>query len=411
MSEARTSAGAATRIALVMLGMSALLNMYSTQPILGEVARWAGVGVETAAWTVSATTAGVALVAPWAGMLSDAWGRRRVILSAVLAMALLGLPGLVVNSFWLLLAMRFAQGMCCPFIFAVVVAYLGEEYAARQAARLNALYIAGTALGGFAGRMVAALVSDCTGQWRLSFLANTVVLLVTWVVAWFFLPPERRFVPRRRGGNNAVTGLSPGGFLSRWRLLCTILVGATLLFQQTASFTFASLRLGEPPFSLSTSAIGMVFLVFLLPMATTPLSGRMMQRWGELRVFVLFQLVGAVGIAVTLIPALPAMLCGRRCPAWASLPGRRRVPRWRDGCCRGPGRRRWGGISPAITWAAPSARWPRGAGTRRRAGARWWRSSWRRSRRGRRWEGSPGRGGAGPALPRQSRVSTGRAGA
>lgn len=310
MSEARTSAGAATRIALVMLGMSALLNMYSTQPILGEVARWAGVGVETAAWTVSATTAGVALVAPWAGMLSDAWGRRRVILSAVLAMALLGLPGLVVNNFWLLLAMRFAQGMCCPFIFAVVVAYLGEEYAARQAARLNALYIAGTALGGFAGRMVAALVSEWTGQWRLSFLANTVVLLVTWAVAWFFLPPERRFVPQRWGRSTAVTGLSPGSFLSRWRLPCTILVGATLLFQQTASFTFASLRLGEPPFSLSTSATGMVFLVFLLPMVTTPLSGRMMQRWGELRVFVLFQLVGAVGIAVTLIPALPAMLCG-----------------------------------------------------------------------------------------------------
>lgn len=304
MNQPRDNAGMAVRATLVLLGMSALLNMYSTQPILADVAQWAGTDVRGAAWTVSATTIGVALMSPWAGMISDSLGRRRVILVALLGMALLSLGGLFVWNLPSLLVLRAAQGMCCPFIFAVVVAYVGEEYTPSLAARLNALYVAGTALGGFMGRLAAAVIVDATGQWRLSFLGNAALIAVTWAVARIFLPPERRFDPQERGA------ASRGGIRRNARLLATILLGATLLFQQVAAFTFASLRLAESPFSLSTSAVGFIFMIFLAPMFSTPLSGRLMQRWGELRVLILAQTISAVGLMLTLIPTLPAMLLG-----------------------------------------------------------------------------------------------------
>ncbi|KQB85172.1 MFS transporter [Corynebacterium oculi] len=308
MSELRNSARLSTRVTLVLLGMSALLNMYSTQPILADVAQWAGTELRGATWTVSATTVGVVLTAPWAGMISDRWGRRRIILAALCCMALLSLGGLVAWNLASLLAIRAAQGMCCPFIFAVVVAYVGEEYAPPLAARLNSLYVAGTALGGFLGRMVAALIVETSGQWRLSFLGNALMIAGTWAVARACLPLERRFEARFHSAERGRGGA--GIIFHNPRLLATVLLGATLLFQQVGSFTFASLTLARPPFSLPTGAVGLIFVIFLLPMLTTPLSGRLMQSRGELRVFALAQAVSVVGLAISLIPTVPAMVSG-----------------------------------------------------------------------------------------------------
>ncbi|MDK7146565.1 hypothetical protein [Corynebacterium pseudokroppenstedtii] len=54
----RTHVSFVTKSAVVLLGMTALLNLYSTQPILGDIAAWAHIPTTDAAWTISTTTAG-----------------------------------------------------------------------------------------------------------------------------------------------------------------------------------------------------------------------------------------------------------------------------------------------------------------------------------------------------------------
>lgn len=305
----RTHVSFVTKSAVVLLGMTALLNLYSTQPILGDIAAWAHIPTTDAAWTISTTTAGVAITAPFAGMLSDRVGRRRVIVVAVTTMAVLTAAALTSWSYPALLAFRCAQGMCCPFVFAVVVAYIGEEYEPSTASTLNALYVAGTALGGFLGRMVAAILSDWTGSWRLSFLGNAVILAVTLAVTYWGLPPERQFI---RTVDRGVGGffVNAGRLLRKPRIVMTVLVGFALLFQQVASFTFASLALECPPFSLSTSTIGLIFVVFLIPTVTTPRFGALMDRWGPRWAFVASQSVSVGGLVLTLVPTIPTMIVG-----------------------------------------------------------------------------------------------------
>ncbi|MDU6478221.1 MAG: MFS transporter [Corynebacterium kroppenstedtii] len=305
----RTHVSFVTKSAVVLLGMTALLNLYSTQPILGDIAAWAHIPTTDAAWTISTTTAGVAITAPFAGMLSDRVGRRRVIVVAVATMAVLTAAALTSWSYPALLAFRCAQGMCCPFVFAVVVAYIGEEYEPSTASTLNALYVAGTALGGFLGRMVAAILSDWTGSWRLSFLGNAVILAVTLAVTYWGLPPERQFI---RTVDRGVGGffVNAGRLLRKPRIVMTVLVGFALLFQQVASFTFVSLALECPPFSLSTSTIGLIFVVFLIPTVTTPRFGALMDRWGPRWAFVASQSVSVGGLVLTLVPTIPTMIVG-----------------------------------------------------------------------------------------------------
>ena len=293
-----------------LLGMSALLNAYSTQPVLADIAHWAGIAETSAAWTVSASTLGVALAAPIAGRASDRLGRKRVFVPAVWAMAASAVACAAAPSYPLLLAVRLLQGIFCPFVFAVVVAYLDEEMPLR-AARLNALYVAGTAFGGFTGRFLAGLLASLTGSWRWSFLGNAALLVVIALAAQTGLPRESRFVPStpRRGADGA-PATAPTGPLRDWRVLLTCVVGFSLLFQQVAVFTYGSLTLEAQPFGLSQAAIGLVFVVMLIPTVITPAVGVAIERLGVLPVLLASQAIAAVSLAVMTLPSVVAVIAG-----------------------------------------------------------------------------------------------------
>ena len=69
-----------------------------------------------------------------------------------------------------LIAWRFVQGLLLPPIFAVTVAYIGDEWPARDVAGVAGIYIAGSSIGGFCGRFVPGVLADIIG-WRGAFLA------------------------------------------------------------------------------------------------------------------------------------------------------------------------------------------------------------------------------------------------
>ncbi|HZH19969.1 MAG TPA: MFS transporter, partial [Geodermatophilus sp.] len=154
-------------VAVFLLGLSALLTIYATQPLLPELAADLGVPATGAAWTVSATALGVAVAAPFAGAVSDRLGRKRVMLAAIAATVLATLACAAAPGLAALLAARTAQGLAIPFVFAVAVAYVAEEVAGPRAAAVNALYVSGTAFGGFLGRFVSGAVAEPLG-WRAS---------------------------------------------------------------------------------------------------------------------------------------------------------------------------------------------------------------------------------------------------
>lgn len=89
----------AVKTAVVLLGMSALLNLYSTQPVLVDIADWAHITSTDAAWTISTSTLGVAVTAPFAGFISDRLGRKRIILIAFALMSAMTFACLLAPNF------------------------------------------------------------------------------------------------------------------------------------------------------------------------------------------------------------------------------------------------------------------------------------------------------------------------
>ena len=256
---------------------------------------------------ITASTVAVALAAPFAGLAADRFGRKRVIVPAALLLAIPTLLAGVSTTLWQLMFWRFLQGVFTPGIFAVTIAYVNEEWDEGVGAAMSA-YVSGTVLGGFSGRMVAALVAAWT-SWRWAFAVLALLDLLCAVAMWAWMPADRHApgkVARQRGS----MGRAMLRHLRNPRLAATYAVGFCVLFTLVATFTYVNFYLAAPPFSLSTAALGLLFVVYLVGAVVTPLVGRAIDRMGHRFALTLAFSGGAAGIGLTLVPKLAVVLAG-----------------------------------------------------------------------------------------------------
>lgn len=291
------------RLAVTLAGAAAFINLYAPQSLLPLLRSWLGADAALAGLVISAGTFGVAVAAPFAGILADRIGRRRIIVSAAFLAAIPTLAMAAAPTPIFLLASRFAEGLLLPGIFAVTVAYTADEWHPAEARAVTALYVAGTIGGGFSGRLLAGMVAEFAG-WRVALLALALLQIAVAAGIRRWLPVERR---HREPPAVRVPMLE---LLRDPRLRGTYAAGFAILFALVAGFTYITLMLAEPPFSLGPAALSALFTVYLVGMLITPLSGRVLNRLGHARTLGLAWTVAIAGLGLSLVPRLPAIVAG-----------------------------------------------------------------------------------------------------
>ena len=295
------------RVAVCLAGFSSFLNLYTPQAILPLIAGEFGVDVALTGRTVTAALVAVALVAPFAGAISDRVGRKRLIVGACLVLALPTLLVAGAQSLEAMLVWRFLQGLTLPFIFTVTVAYIGEETEEADSIRLAGIYGIGTILGGFSGRFVAGIAAELAG-WRMGFAVIGAFTLLAGLAVAVLLPAERRF--RAQRGGLRVQLATWRDHFGNARLMATCAIGFFMLFSNVAIYTFVTLYLTAQPFGLSPAAMGGVFAVYLVGAATTAVAARLAIRCGRRATLGLVVGLAAAGLALTLVPRLAAVVAG-----------------------------------------------------------------------------------------------------
>jgi len=289
---------------VVLAGFTAFLDLYATQPLLPLLMRVFGASHFEVSLTITAATVAVAIAAPIVGRVADLAGRKRVIAGSAFILAAATLlcstsSGLNQFIFW-----RFVQGLVTPGIFAITIAYIHEEYPAWYAGRAMAAYVSGTVTGGFCGRVMVGLLAESTG-WKPAFAVLGVVNVAAAFAIWRLLPADSRAsAPAHEPGSNEGHGRSVVRLLSNGRLFATNVVGFCVLFTQVAMFTYVTFLLEAPPYSLSTAALGYVFVVYLFGAAVTPLAGWSIDLYGHRAGLTLGMAVGVLGAALTLTAPL-----------------------------------------------------------------------------------------------------------
>jgi predicted MFS family arabinose efflux permease len=293
-------------LAVATAGFAAFGYLYSPQALLPRLASEFHVGPGEISALMTAGTAAIALSAPFSGALADVTGRKRLITAAMFAVVA---PTLIMTfagsvpqlTFW-----RFVQGMLLPPIFAVAVAYIGDEWPPSDVARVAGIYISGSSIGGFCGRFIPGLLTDVIG-WRAAIQVMALITLIAAVIVAATLPPERNFV--RSGGLISSLGQMIQHFRNR-RLVATYAIGFGVLFNFIATFTYVNFHLAAPPYLFSPTLLGALFLTYLVSSPIVPWVGRAIALFGRRRFVLGMIALWVVGALLLLAPPVVVIIVG-----------------------------------------------------------------------------------------------------
>ena len=287
-------------IAVTLIGVFAFLQVYSVQAILPVLMQDLRATEVQAGLAVGATVLGVALMSPFMGMLSDALGRKVFIVGSLLFLALptafLAWAQTIEQVMWY----RLLQGIAVPGITVVLIAYIGEEFTGKVMTRLMSLYVTGTVLGGFLGRFLLGHLSEYWG-WRGAFYVMAGLSLVSALFVWRQLPASQQFVPKP---HFAVAWRTLSGHIRNSNVITACWLGACLLFSLVGCFTYINLHLAAEPYALNSASLANVFAIYLIGMVITPLSARLIGRWGSKATILWTVGMSMLGVGMTLAAPL-----------------------------------------------------------------------------------------------------------
>jgi predicted MFS family arabinose efflux permease len=315
MNAAHRSTISARQLAVGLIGYCAFINLYAPQSILPLLSHEFGASAAEVSTIITVSTLAVALTAPFTGAIADVLGRKRVIVAAMFVIVVPTLMVGMATSLSALIFWRAVQGLVLPPIFAVTVAYIGDEWPPREATTAAGIYSSGASLGGFSGRLVTGFLADLIG-WRAGFNALAVIAFAGAIAVAFLLPHERRFV---RSEGLLASGRQMLAHFRNGQLVATYAVGFGVLFNFICTFTYVSFHLAAAPYNLSSSALGAIFVVYLVGSVLTPWIGWAVTRFGRRHFMIWVIALWVAGIALTLAPSLPLIILGLAVSAGCGL--------------------------------------------------------------------------------------------
>lgn len=293
------------KFTIAMIGFFAFLQVYSVQAILPVLMTDLKATEVQAGMAVGATVLAIALISPFMGMLSDAVGRKPFIVSSLLMLALpTALIGMA-SSIHEVIFWRFLQGVSVPGITVVLIAYISEEYSSRLTTMMS-LYVSGTVLGGFSGRFFAGHLEHFIG-WRYGYIVMAICTLIGAIWAYKSLHRSQNFIISENFRTAFATLFS---HIKNLHVICSGFLGACVLFSLVGCFTFINLHLSESPYLLTPADLANIFAIYLIGMVITPLSTRVVIRFGMTSTILLAILVSITGLLMTLFMPLGIVIMG-----------------------------------------------------------------------------------------------------
>lgn len=294
-------------LALFAAGFATFALLYHVQPLLPLLAQNFQVAPAEAALALSFATGLLSVSLLLSGAMADVFGRKPVMVASLAASSLLTLVTAIIPSWHGLLLARALFGVTLAGLPAVAMAYLGEEMQPRALDRAMGLYIAGSAMGGMAGRLVTGVVVDFL-PWQAATIGIGLMGGAAAAAVWRFLPASAGFQRRPARLGTMVRALVAPLADSGLRLL--FLQGFLLMGGFITIFNYMGFRLLLPPFDLPQSVVGLIFSAYLLGMGSSSGIGRLTVRWGRPRTMAGAVLVMATGVVLTLADSLYAIVPG-----------------------------------------------------------------------------------------------------
>lgn len=294
-------------LALFSAGLATFALLYCVQPILPVLSQQFGVSPATSSLSLSISTGLMALGLLVTGPLSDAIGRKSVMVTALMLAAICTLLSATMTSWHGILIMRGLMGLSLSGVAAVGMTYLSEEMDARVVAFSMGLYISGNSIGGMSGRLLSGVLTDLF-SWRIAVAVIGCFSLASALMFWKILPASRHFRPITLRPRNLLIN-----FRLHWRdpgLPWLFAEGFLLMGAFVTLFNYIGYRLLDAPWHLSQAVVGLLSVVYLTGSWSSPKAGALTSRLGRGPVMLGATAIMLLGLLATAFNSL-----------WLILPG------------------------------------------------------------------------------------------
>lgn len=215
--------------------VSPLLPVYAKD--LGANGVWLGL-------TFSSFAVTQAIFGPFAGRLSDRYGRKPFILAGLLIYVVAAIGYLTAQSFYQVIAFRMFSGLGTSLIFSVARAYIGDMTPPGQEGRWLGTFATGDIIGFGTGPLVAGVMREVFG-FRSVFVAMALLLAMSALIVLVWLPRKPPVSAARRHHVTEQVRLS---FMSALKLPVVMAVTVLMLVTSVAmgaTMSFLALHLEE----------------------------------------------------------------------------------------------------------------------------------------------------------------------
>lgn len=294
-------------VALFAAAFSTFALLYCVQPLLPELARVFGVTPTESSLALSVPTAGLGIGLLFGGSLAEVLGRKSVMCASLIASATLTIVAAVAPGWPLFLVARALAGIALSGLPAVAMAYVSEEFHPGASGLAMGLYIGGTGIGGMTGRLIAGFLTDAF-SWRWALGGIGALALGLSVLFLALLPRSRHFTPHEPSVKELL--ITAKSHLGDTGLIRLYVMGFVLMGANVSLFNYIAFRLVDPPYRLSQSEVGLIYLVYIFGVLSSPWSGNLAAKRGSRTVLWTLVAIMLGGVIATLATPLWLVLAG-----------------------------------------------------------------------------------------------------
>lgn len=290
---------------VALVAFLTLVDLFAAQAVLPSLVDKYRVSRATMGLAVNASTLGMAVAGFLVAFFGSNIDRRNGIW---ISLAVLSIPTALLaftDDIIVFAMLRIVQGLCMSTAFTLTVAYLSETFSANKATGALAAYVTGNVASNLFGRILSAAVAGLGGL-SVNFLVFAGLNLVGALLVWFTFRSASRMM--ETNDREMLTGRIWMVHLTDRDLRRVFAIGFLILFVFIGTFTYVNFQLIA--LGVEPMALGLVYLVFLPSILTTPFAGRLSNRLGSSRAIAWTLGLAIVGLIALASPSLPIILTG-----------------------------------------------------------------------------------------------------
>ncbi|MDM5189147.1 MFS transporter [Bacillus sp. DX4.1] len=288
-------------LVLFLATANAFILLYAPQPLLPIWEEEFQLSISAVSHTISITIITLAITSFILAPLFDLYDRKKIILAASIALIIPSAMIAITDSFNGILFWRFVYGLFIPGVTAVIMAYASEEFPTKHRGKIMGIYVSANVGGGLLGRVVSGPIADLF-SWKavfgfMSIFSTAVVFLI-----WIYLPKPKN-----------QTKKSEKSFLVHFKnpaLVGTSAIGFAQFFAFISFFTYIPFYVSGALFHFTITEISLLYLTYAFGLLSAPISGYVSDKIGRRWTMANGHIIGVIGILLTLVGTLPAIIIG-----------------------------------------------------------------------------------------------------